>query len=154
MVHRHQGPVGDYTGDADSIGILVGGSRACDQVLHGGSVEELDVGELKHLAQKSRREQSRVLDGDPFAVILVRDANLVKEEVSRLAHDHSAEELTTEPGTTARSDTCFDNGDLEVRTLGCEHESSGQTTGSGADNDNVRLGVGVEVLEVAACYAW
>lgn len=150
VVHGDQGPVGDDTSNAHSIGVLLGGSRAGDQVLDGGSVEELDVGELEHLAQESGCKQRSVLDGDPVTIVLVRDAQLVEEELSRLAHDHGAEELATEPRATTRSDASFDDGDLEVRTLGCEHESSGETTRSGTNNDNVRLGVGVEVLEVAS----
>lgn len=149
MVHGYQSPVGDYASNANSVGVFAGGSRAGDQVFDCSGVEELDVGELEHLAQKSRREQSRVLDGDPLAVVLVRDANLVEEQVGGLAHDHGAEELAAEPCTSTRSNTGLDDGDLEVRALGRKHESSGKTAGSGSNNNDVRLGVGVEVFEVA-----
>lgn len=125
VVHGDQGPVCDDTSNANSAGVLPGRSRSCDQVLNRSSVEELDVGELEHLAQKCRCEQRRMLDGDPVAIIFVRNTDLVKEQLSGLAHDHSTEELATEPRTASRSDTGFDDGDLEVRTLGCEHESGG-----------------------------
>lgn len=151
MVHRHQGPVGHNTSNAHGIGVLASGSRAGDQVLDSGSVEELDVGELEHLAQEGRREQRSVLDSNPLAVILVRDAELIEEEMGGLAHNHGAEELATQPSTTTRSNTGFDDGDLKVGTLGGEHESGGETTGSGTDDDDVRLGVGVKILEVATC---
>jgi hypothetical protein len=66
-----------------------------------------------------------VLDSDPVTVVLVGDTKLVEEQLGRLAHDHGAEQLATEPSTTTRGDAGFDNGDLKVRALGCEHESSG-----------------------------
>lgn len=152
MVHRHEGPVGHDTSNAHSIRVLTGGSGTGDQILNSGSVEELDVGELQHLAQESRCEQRSVLDSDPVTIVLVRNTELVEEEMGGLSHDHRAEELATEPCATTRSDASFNDGDLEVGTLGRKHESRGETTGSGTDDDDVRLGVGVEVLEVTAGY--
>ena len=137
MVHGDKRPVRHDTSNTDSIGVLPGGGRAGNQVFDGGSVEELDVGELEHLAQKSRCEQRRVLDSNPVTVVLVWDTKLVEKQLSGLAHDHSAEELATEPCTSTGSNTGFNNGDLEVRALGCEHESGGKTTRSSTDNDNV-----------------
>ncbi|KAH0194444.1 Thi4-domain-containing protein, partial [Aureobasidium melanogenum] len=107
--------IGDNTGNLNSS-IL---TRAGDKILNGSGIEELDVGELQDLAEQSAGEESSVLDDNVVAVIavlLVVDANLAEEGISRLAHDHGREELATEPGTTTRADTGLDDGNLEVRT--------------------------------------
>ena len=91
-----------------------------------------------------------MLDNNEIALVLVRDANLVQEELGRLAHDHGTEELATEPGATTRRNASLDNGNLEVGALGCERECSREATRASTDNDNVRLSVSVKVTEVAA----
>jgi len=49
-------------------------------------------------------------------------------------------------------DGSFNDGDLEIRTGFPKHISSAQTTGAGANNDDVTLGISVEVLEVATSH--
>lgn len=54
VVHGDEGPVGDDTGDADGA---VGAVGAGDQVLDGGGVEELDVGEGEDLGEEGGGEE-------------------------------------------------------------------------------------------------
>ena len=145
VVHGDEGPVGHDTRDADA---LVRGAR--DEVLDAGGVEELDVGQLQHLGHDRRGKERGVLDDDVVALVLVRDANLAQKGVGRLAHDHGGEELAAEPSTTAGRDGGLNDGNLEVGPLLAEDVGGAEAAGAGADDDNVRLGVGVEVLEVAA----
>lgn len=100
MVHGDESPVGDNSGHAEvSVLILAG-----NQVLNGGSVEKLDVGELKNLGEKGGGEESGVLDDDVLVLGLVGDTDLLKEGlgglVGRGTHDHGGEELSSQPGTT------------------------------------------------------
>lgn len=83
------------------------------------------------------------------AFIFVRHAKVIEEGIGRLTHDHGAEELTTKPGSTARRDTCLDDGDFEVGTLLRKLVSSAQTARAGTNDDDVGLGIGVEVGKVA-----
>lgn len=57
VVHSHEGPVGDNTGDLDGGGVGSVTGIAGDEVLDAGSVEELDVRELKDLGEKGGGEQ-------------------------------------------------------------------------------------------------
>lgn len=162
VVHGDQGPVGDDTSNSDgSVGILAG-----DEVLNGGGVEELDVRELEDLGKEGRGEESSVLDDDIVALIFICDANLLEEALGRLAHDHGAEELTTEPGTTTytvlvgcntlmcekaahtRRDTGFDNGNLQVGAVLCKDVCSAKTARSSANNYDIGLGVLVQIRKV------
>jgi hypothetical protein len=68
-----------------------------------------------------------MLDDDEVALVLVGNADLVEEKFGWLAHDHGAEELTSEPGSTTRGDAGLDNGYLEVGTLGGERKGSRET---------------------------
>jgi len=92
-----------------------------------------------------------MLDNDIVAVIsvfLVCNTNFAKEGISRLAHDHGREELATEPSTTTRADTGFDDGNLQVRASLGQAVCGGETTRAGTDDDNVGLGILVQVGEV------
>jgi hypothetical protein len=91
-----------------------------------------------------------MLHGNPVAVVLIRNTNLVEEQLGWLAHDHGAEELAAKPSTSARSDTGFNDGNLEVGALGSKHISRRKSARSCANDDNVRLGIRIKVLEVAA----
>lgn len=90
-----------------------------------------------------------MLHNHVVALIFVRHAEVIQEGIGRLAHDHGAEELATEPCSTSRRDTCLDDGNLEVGTFFCKLVSSAQTARACADNDDVGLGIGVEVGKVA-----
>lgn len=119
----------------------------------GSGTHELHVRELEDLGQHGRGEQRRVLDGDivrVLASVLIRHTDLPEEGVGRLAHDHGAEELATEPSTATRGDIGLDDGDLQVRAGLREAVGGGETAAASADNDNVALGVLVKVGEVAA----
>jgi len=140
----YQSPIGHNTGNLDGS-IL---TRASDEILNGSSVEELDVGELQDLAEKGAGEESSMLDNDIVAVItifLVLDTDLAEESISRLAHDHGREELATEPSTTTRADAGFDDGNLQVRASLGQAVSGRETTGTGTDDDNIRLGILVKI---------
>lgn len=90
-----------------------------------------------------------MLHDNVVTFVFVRDAEVVQESIGRLAHDHGAEELTTEPGTAAWRDACLDDGDLEVGAFLRELVGGAQAAGACAYNDNVGLGIGIEVGEVA-----
>lgn len=145
VVHRHQRPVGDDTSDAHTLL-----RRAGDEVLDAGGVEHLNVGQRQHLGHDGRSEEGGVLDDNVVALILVRDANLAEEGIGRLAHNHGREQLAAQPGAAAGGDGRLDDGNLEVRALLAQDVGGRQAARAGADNDNVRLGVLVQVLEVAA----
>ena len=98
VVHADEGPVGDDAGNAK---FLTCGGRTGDEVFDGCCVEELDVGEAEDLGEKSRGEESGVLDNDVGAFVFVGDAEIAKEDVARFAHHHGAEELAAEPGSSA-----------------------------------------------------
>jgi hypothetical protein len=144
VVHADKSPVGDDTGDTNALVRAAG-----DEVLNAGRVEQLDVGKLENLGQDGRGEQRSVLDNDVVALVLVRDTNVTEEDISRLAHNHSREELSSQPGTATGRHRGLDDGDLEVGTLLAEDVGSAQATGSSADDDDVGLSVVVQVLEVA-----
>jgi hypothetical protein len=93
-----------------------------------------------------------VLHNDEVSFILERNSEVSQESISRLAHNHGAEELTTKPSSTSRRDGSLNDGDLEIGTSLAKHVSSAETAGSGTDDDNVRLGVRVQVLEVATSH--
>jgi hypothetical protein len=95
------------------------------------------------------RKTYSVLDDNETSLILERDAKIGQEGISRLAHDHSREELATEPSTTTWRDRRFNDSDLEIRTSLAEHVCGAETAGAGTNNDDVGLGVSVQVLEVA-----
>lgn len=90
-----------------------------------------------------------MLHYNEIALIFVWDAEVVQESVGGLAHDHGAEELATEPGTTTWGDTCLDDGNLEVRALLSELVGSAQSARACTDDDDVRLGIVVKVRKVA-----
>ena len=84
----------------------------------------------------------------PF--IFIWDAEIPQESISRLAHDHGAEELAAKPSSTSGRDRSLNDGDLEIGASLAEHVGSAETAGSGTDDDNIGLSIGVKVLEVAA----
>lgn len=150
-VATYQSPVGDNTGDLDGA-VLTGTG---DEVLNGSGIEELDVGELQDLAEKGAGEESGVLDNDIVAVItilLICDTNLAEEGIGGFSHDHGREELATKPSTTTRGDTGLDDGDLQVRTSLSKTVGSTETARAGANDDDVGLGVLVQVGEVATSH--
>lgn len=53
-------------------------------------------------------------------------------------------------GIHTRRDVSLNDSNLEVRAGLGEAKGGAQTAGTGADNDDVGLGVGVQILEVAA----
>jgi hypothetical protein len=150
MVHGNQSPVRHHARNAHGIRVVGSRCRTGDEVLDGRGVEELDVGELQDLAHQRRREQRSMLDDNKVALVLVRHADLVQKELRGLAHHHGAEELATQPGTAARGNAGFDHGDFEIRPLARERVGCAEAAGARADDDDVRLGVRVEVVEVAA----
>lgn len=58
-----------------------------------------------------------MLHDDEVAFIFIRNADIVQESLGGFAHDHGAEKLSTEPGATSGRDACFDDGNLQVRSL-------------------------------------
>lgn len=145
MMHSYERPVGDHTSNPQSILGL-----ASDQILNRRGVEQLDIRESKNLREQRRGEERRVLHHYEVAFILVWHANVTKESIGRLAHDHGREELAAKPSTAAGGNTGLNDGDLQVRTLLGEHVGGGQAATASADDDDVRLGILIQVLEVAA----
>lgn len=97
MMHGYQRPVGDNTGDADTA--IRKMTR--DEILDSSCIEELDIGKLKDLGQDGRREERGMLHNDVVTLIFVGNTNLTEESIRWLTHDHSREELATEPSATA-----------------------------------------------------
>jgi hypothetical protein len=88
-----------------------------------------------------RRATHSVLDNDKVSIILVRNAEVVEERIRGLSHNHSGEELSTQPGTTSGRDTSLNDSNLQVGTLLAEDVGGRKTARSGTDNDNVGLAV-------------
>jgi hypothetical protein len=65
--------------------------------------------------------------------------------VRGLADDHRREELAAEPRAAAGGDALLDDGDLDRGVLG-QLVRAREARGAGADDDDVALGVVVEVL--------
>jgi hypothetical protein len=102
VVQGDEGPVDDHAGDLGVLGVTAGGGPG-DQILDGGGVEELDVGEGEDLGQQGGGEEGGVLDHDVVGVrrvFFVGHANLIEEDLGRTTQDHGGEKLATEPGTT------------------------------------------------------
>lgn len=93
-----------------------------------------------------------MLDNHIVTLVLVGNTNLTEESISGLAHDHGGEELSAEPSTATRRHRSLDDGDLEIGSLLAQDVSGTQTAGSSADDDNVGLGIVVQVLEVATSH--
>lgn len=151
VVHRDQSPVGDYTSNGKTILVIVTG----DQVLNASSIEELDIGEAQDLAEEGAGEERGVLDNDIAGmtwILLVGNTNFAEESIGRLPHDHGREELSAKPSTATGGDTSLDDSDLQVRTLLGQAVSGAETTAACTNDDNVRLGIVVQVGEVAASH--
>ena len=106
------------------------------------------------------------------AAVFVGDSKVVEEALSRFAHYHRAEELTTEPGAATyvttkpqvsceelekgiwrtRRDRSLNNSNLEIWTRFAKHVGSAQAARSSAHNYNVALSVRVQILEVATSH--
>lgn len=149
VVHADEGPVGHNSRNLDlAIGLLAG-----DEILNSRGVKELDVGELQDLGQDGAGEERSVLDDDEVGVwtfVVVGDSELAEEGIRWLAHDHGGEELAAEPSTATWGDTGLDDGDLEIWTSLGEAVSGGKTAAAGSHDDDVGLGIVVEVAEVAS----
>jgi hypothetical protein len=93
-----------------------------------------------------------MLDGDIarlLAGILIRHADFPQESVGGLTHDHGGEELAAEPSTTTRGDIGLDDGNLQVRTGLGQAVGGRETAAASADDNDIALGVLVEVGKVA-----
>jgi hypothetical protein len=60
--------------------------------------------------------------------------------------------LSTKPRTTTWRNSCFDNSDLQVRTLSTKDISCGQSARSRSNNDNIRLCEFIKVRKVTASH--
>ena len=141
MMHRDQRPVRHDTRDPHPVL-----TRPRNQIFDTSRVEQLDVRHLQHLRHHRRGEERSVLDDHVGALVFIGDTDLAEEGVGGLAHDHGGEELTTEPGATAGRDGGFNDSDTEVGTLRGEDVGGAEAAGAGADDDNVGLGVIIEIL--------
>jgi hypothetical protein len=140
VVHGDEGPVGDHAADAALLD---------DEVLDGDGVEELHVGAREEAAHDGGGEERGVLDDDVVLGLVVRDVELVEEEVGGLAHHHGREELAAEPGAAARGHGLLHDGDADGGVLG-ELVRAGEPRGAGAHDDDVGVGVGDHVGHVPA----
>lgn len=87
----------------------------------------------ENLAEDRRREERRVLDDDHVALVLVRNVELVEEEVGRLADAHRAHKLAADPCAAAGSDAGLDDRDLELGASLGEDVGGRQAGRAGAD---------------------
>ena len=92
VVHSHERPVSNHTGNADASVAIVGG--ASDQILDRGGVEELDVREGKDLRQESGGEEGGMLDDNVVAFLFIGNAEVGQESIGGLTHHHCGKELT------------------------------------------------------------
>lgn len=90
-----------------------------------------------------------MLHNNVVTFVLVRNAEVVEERISWLAHDHGAEELAAEPGTASRGDAGLYEGNLQVGTLLAQDIGGAQAAGAGTYDNDVGFGIGVEIGKVA-----
>lgn len=90
-----------------------------------------------------------MLHHDKITLIIEWNTEISQEGIGRLSHNHGGEELAAEPSSTAWRDGGLDNGDLQVWASFAKHVSGAETAGACPDDDDVRLGVGVQVVKVA-----
>jgi len=57
MVHRHEGPVRDYAGNADGLWVSGRGRRTSDQIFNSSGVEELDIWKREDTREKRRGKE-------------------------------------------------------------------------------------------------
>jgi hypothetical protein len=91
-----------------------------------------------------------VLHNHEVAFIIKWDAQIVQERIGGLPHHHGTEELPAEPSSSSRCDASFDDGNFKVWTLFAEHVGGAESATASTDDDDVGLGVAVQVGEVAA----
>lgn len=90
-----------------------------------------------------------MLDHHVVVLLVVLDADLVQEDVGRLADHHGGEELPAEPRSAAGADGLLDDGDADGGVLR-KLVGAGKAGGACADDDDVCVGVGDHVGHVAA----
>lgn len=93
-----------------------------------------------------------MLHDHKVSFVFERNTDVSQESVGRLTHDHGAEELTAKPSATPWRYRSLNDGNLEIRTSLAKHVGSTKTTRSSTDNDDVGLGVCVEILEVTTSH--
>ena len=145
VVQRHKRPVGHDARDAHAALI-----RSGDKILDSRGIEQLHIRHAQHLAQHGAGEQRRVPHDDEVALVLERHADLAQEGVGRLAHDHGGEQLAAQPRAAAGRHAGLDDGNAQVGAQRAQGVGGAEAAGARADDDDVRLGVGVQVREVAA----
>lgn len=125
VVHRHQGPVSDHTCDAHIT--RSANVTTSDEILDGGGVEELDVGELQHLGQNGRGEQGCVLHDDKVAFVLEGDANLGQEGILWSNQPSEGMQGAAErAGTTVVGDICTSQAIVTGGLLGIQEATYGR----------------------------
>mmetsp|Transcript_30434 Transcript_30434/g.79164 ORF Transcript_30434/g.79164 Transcript_30434/m.79164 type:complete len:317 (-) Transcript_30434:556-1506(-) len=148
VVQGHKSPVCHYTSDVLATWHI--GVRLHNQILSSCGVEQLDIGSLQNLRQQSAGELGCMLDHHVISLILVGHIQVVKQSMGRLTHNHATEQLATQPGTTTRSHTSFNDGDLHIRGNPGELVGARQASRASSHDDHVRLGILVQVCEVSA----
>lgn len=93
-----------------------------------------------------------MLHDNEVSLILEWNTKIRQEGISWLAHNHGAEKLASEPSSSSWGDGSFDDGDLEIWTSLAKHVCSAKTARSSTNDDDVGLGVGVEIIEVATSH--
>ena len=91
-----------------------------------------------------------MLHDHEIALIIIGDPELVQERISGLAHNHGAEELASKPSSTPWSNTRLNDRYLQIGASLAKHICRTETTRPSANDDDIGLGIGVEVIEVTA----
>lgn len=94
-----------------------------------------------------------MLNHDIVSLIFVEDTGLTEESIGRLLHDHGQVELSAQLSTAARRHKGLNDSNLQVGTLLTEDIGSAQITRASANDDNIRLSILIQVLEVAASHS-
>ena len=68
---------------------------------------------LQDLGQEGGGELGGVLDNHVVTLVLVGHVEPVQQGLGGLAHDHGAEQLATQPGSTTRGNAGLDDGNLQ-----------------------------------------
>jgi hypothetical protein len=123
VVHSNQSPVRDYTSNTkSSIWELTG-----NEILHSSGIKQLDVRELQNFTQKRARKQSSMFHDNKIPLIFILHSKFPQKGISRLAHNHSREELSAKPSSSTGRHGSFNDSNLKIRTSFAEHVSGGKT---------------------------
>lgn len=94
------------------------------------------------------RKTYGMLHDNKVSLVFEWNTEISQECISRLTHNHCAEELTSKPSSATWGDRSFNDSNLEIGTRLPEHVGRAETARSSSDDNDVGFGIVVKILEV------